>query len=467
MKTKLLLMLAAAAALFALSATAGAADPCSITVLNFGFESRVFADDGYGGMNSGDSWGYFTIDGYGGIWRPLASAFGGGVPEGDNIGFADVYEGATGPGGLAQVLIDTFEPNQVYTLTVEVGNSGYYEWAGYIIQLVAGGTQAGGATEVTGGEVLAQDDNTLEVRSGKFLTSTTTYYPDGAHGHLAGLPLQIRLLGKIPLSGLNEPCFDWVRLTKEDATYLPVRDPSPSYGQELIPSTDVTLSWTNADSTDDPPGDVYVEVYWGTDPAGLTKIFPLSGKPAVASSVNVGVNPEGTYYWQVESWTEGTNNGPSDQTGAVWYYDIVDLPPSVEINTPDMNTWLDQGVPLAATVDDDGGSTINYLWTAEPADGVSFDDDTAIDPTVTITGLIGNPNTVTLTFAATDDKATATDTMTIDVYSDACAATRLAMALWPDTDITGDTCKTDLEDLALALAAWLDGSKLTTPIAKP
>lgn len=467
MKTKLLLMLAVAAALFALSATA-TAEPNSIIVPNFGFESRVFAEDGYGGMNSGDSWGYFASDGYSGIWRPLASAFGGGVPEGDNVGFADVYEGATGLSGIAQILIETFEPNQVYTLTVEVGRSGYYDWAGYIIQLVAGGTQAGGAaTEVTGGEVLAQDDNTLEVRSGKFVTSIATYYPTGAHGHLAGLPLQIRLLGKIPPIGLNEPCFDWVRLTREDATYLPVRNPSPSYGQELIPSTDVTLSWTNADSTDDPPGDVYVEVYWGTDPASLTKIFPLSGKPAVASSVNVGVNPEDTYYWQVESWTEGTNNGPPDQTGPVWYYDIVDLPPSVEINTPDMNTWLDQGVSLSATVDDDGGSTINYLWTADPAGGVSFDDDTAIDPTVTITGLIGNPNTVTLTFAATDDKATATDTMTIDVYSDACAATRLARALRPDTDITGDTCKTDLEDLALALAAWLDDSKLTTPIAKP
>lgn len=470
MKTKLLLMLVAAAALFALSATAGAADPCSITVPNFGFETPYRSTvGGYGALGASGSWGYFTTDGYAGNWRVESADFGqAGAPELDQVGFCDVYSGSPGPHGIAQILADTFEPNQVYTLTVEVGNSGWYEWPGYLIQLAVGGTQAGGGGAlVTGGEVLAQDDDSLRVGKHKFVTSTTTYYPTGVHGHLEGEPLQIRLLGKVPDTGLNEPCFDWVRLEKQDAGALPVRVPDPSYGQELIPTTDVTLSWTNADSTDDPPGDVYVEVYWGTDPASLTKIFPLSGKPAVASSVNVGVQSEGTYYWQVESWTAGTNNGQPDQTGPVWYYDIVDVPPSVEINTPDMNTWSGQGVPLAATVDDDGGSTINYLWTADPAGGVSFDDDTAIDPTVTITGLIGDPNTVTLTFAATDDKATATDTMTIDVYSDACAATRLAKGLSPDTDITGDTCKSDLEDLALALTAWLDDTQLTTPVAKP
>jgi hypothetical protein len=226
------------------------------------------------------------------------------------------------------------------------------------------------------------------------------------------------------------------------------------------------LSWTNADSTDDPPGDVYVEVYWGIDPGSLTKIFPPSGKPAVASSVNVGVNLEDTYYWQVESWTAGTNNGQPDQTGPVWYYDIVDAPPSVEINTPDMNTWSGQKVSLSATVVDDGGSTINYLWTADKP-GASFDDDSAVDTNVTITGLVGDPNTVTLTFAATDDKGPVIDTMTIDVYSDACAAIRLAAGLRPATDIAGDGCITDLEDLALALAAWLDDTQLTTPVVKP
>jgi hypothetical protein len=287
------------------------------------------------------------------------------------------------------------------------------------------------------------------------------------HGHLEGEPLQIRLLGKVPDTGLNEPCFDWVRLEKQDAGALPVRLPDPSYGQELIPTTDVTLSWTNADSTDDPPGPVYVKVWWGTDPGSLAQILPVSGKPVEADNVNVGVNPEATYYWQVESWTEGTNNGPSDQMGQMWRYNIVDQLPSVEINTPDMNTWLGQKVSLSATVVDDGGSAINYLWTADPAGGVSFDDDTAEDTNVTITGPVGDPDTFTLTFAATDGKGTATDTMTIDVYSDACAATRLAKALRPDTDITGDTCKTDLEDLALALVAWLDDTQLTTPVVKP
>ncbi len=467
-KTVLTVVTVVAAALFALSATA-MAEPNSITVPNFGFEDRVFGPDGWDEVNSADSWGYFNEGIDSGIWRPV-SAFTGGVPEGYNIGFADVYESDSGPGGLAQVLAETFDPNQVYTLTVEVADPGYYEYAGYIIQLAAGGTQLGGGTKVTGGEVLAQDDNTLTV-SKRFVTSTVTYYPDEVHGHLAGQPLQIRLLSKVPGTGLSEPCFDWVRLTREDATHLPVRNPSPGYAQELIPSTDLTLSWTNADSMDDPPGDVYVKVYWGTDPESLTRIFPAGGgnpKPEVADQVNVGVNPEGTYYWQVESWTAGVDSGQPNQTGPVWRYEIVDAPPSVEINTPDMNTWIDQGIPLAGTVDDDGGSTINYLWTADPAADVVIANETTLTPTFEHTGsTTGEPTTVTLTFAATDAKGTATDTMTIDVYSDACAASRLGGGLSADTDIAGDNCTTGLEDLALALAAWLDDTQLTTPIAKP
>ncbi len=466
MKTKLLLMLLMMVAL----SVSAAADPISIIVPNFGFETPYRSVvGGYGELGATGSWGYFTTDGYAANWRVESADFGqAGAPEPNQVGFCDVYAGSPGPHGIAQVLAETFEPNQVYTLTVEVGNSGWYEWPGYLIQLAVGGTQAGGGGAlVTGGEVIAQDDDSLRVGNHKFVTSTITYFPVG-HEDLAGQPLQIRLLGKVPDTGLNEPCFDWVRLTREDAGALPVRIPYPSNGQELIPPTDLTLSWLNADSTVDPPTAVNVKVYWGTDPGSLAMIVPASGnKPVEASSVNVGVQSEGTYYWQVYSWTDGGTTGQPDQEGPVWWYDIVDQPPSVEINTPDMNTWLSQEVSLAATVDDDGGSTIDYLWTADSAGGVSFDDDTALDPTVTITGLIGDPNTVTLTFAATDDKATATDTMTIDVYSDACAATRLGGALWPDTDITGDTCKTDLEDLALALVAWLDDTQLTTPIAKP
>jgi hypothetical protein len=59
------------------------------------------------------------------------------------------------------------------------------------------------------------------------------------------------------------------------------------------------------------------------------------------------------------------------------------------------------------------------------------------------------------------------DTMTIDVYDDACKAT-LGAGLAADnpTDLNRD-CVTGLEDIAVMALAWLVDNSLTAPVAKP
>ena len=184
-----------AATLLVLSASAGAA---SVPIVNAGFEDPVYTDGnwsydvppGWSGYNNG------TGDGVGG-WNPdntgaIFYGYGGVAPEGQNVVW-------TGDGaGLAQVLNETLTTGMTYTLSVEVGNSYYYDWAGYKIQLLAGGT------------LLAEDDSSVAIATDTFETSTVTYAYDSAHSGLLGEPLEIRLISD---PGTGEADFDAVRLT--------------------------------------------------------------------------------------------------------------------------------------------------------------------------------------------------------------------------------------------------------------
>ena len=72
-----------------------------------------------------------------GNWNPPADSYTDSlVPEGNMCAWAQWNDG-----GLVQVLTETFAESTDYTLTVEVGNSNRYDWTGYKVQLVAGGTE--------------------------------------------------------------------------------------------------------------------------------------------------------------------------------------------------------------------------------------------------------------------------------------------------------------------------------------
>jgi hypothetical protein len=202
-----------AVAILALSASAGA---WVIPIDNPGFEDPVLAEGEWNYSMDNQGWGYFDNDGYIGSWNVTTAEFPGEAPEGENVGWA---EGEGMLGGFAQVLTDpdaTLKAGWTYTLTVEVGYALSTDpFGGYKVQLLAGGTPHTPGTgadytgPVTGGTLLAEDNNLLTIAQGTFETSTVTYTYDPAHSGLLGEPLQIRL---IAYAASDEVEFDDVRL---------------------------------------------------------------------------------------------------------------------------------------------------------------------------------------------------------------------------------------------------------------
>jgi len=131
----------------------------------------------------------------------------------------------------------------------------------------------------------------------------------------------------------------------------------------------------------------------------------------------------------------------------------------------DMITWSGEPVVLDATVinNSDPVAPLTYDWSANPAEGVVFDPNAYVeDPTVTITRATDNPSAVTLTLAVNTvdglEVNVVTDTLTIDLYDDACRAARLGR--WLDVDYPADLhgdCIINLKDFALIAEQWLDG----------
>jgi hypothetical protein len=207
-----ILWAAAAGLVLALEASAGAAP---VAIVNPGFETHVLADGDWSWLMDNEGWGYVANGGNLGPWNPEADYYGGNAPEGQNVGWTNP---GTEDGGFGQVLTETLAAGMTYTLTVKVGNTAGYDWSGYRVQLLAGGTpQASGdgsdyAGEVTGGFLLAEDNNTVTIADDTFGTSTVTYVYNPAHSAYLGKPLQIRLLCRGGGTGEEEVDFDGVRL---------------------------------------------------------------------------------------------------------------------------------------------------------------------------------------------------------------------------------------------------------------
>lgn len=202
----------AAVTVLALAASAGAAP---ILVPNAGFEDRATFDPLADGTHeylqwAREYWSHYDTTANGGPARVGNPALSGlaTAAEGDYVVrvVADPrpwVADTSAPNGVATLLTETFDPSMTYTLTAQVAR--YVDdsyWAGYLVQLAAGGTRVNGATyssSVSGGTVIAEDWNTQPVPlaagdTDEWATSTVVYTPDPADAGLAGLPLQIRLL---------------------------------------------------------------------------------------------------------------------------------------------------------------------------------------------------------------------------------------------------------------------------------
>jgi hypothetical protein len=188
--------------------------------------------------------------------------------------------------------------------------------------------------------------------------------------------------------------------------------------------------------------------------------------------VIVDASAPGWYYWRVDSYINGLDNinEPNRIEGPLLSFTNDKPPARVEVGV-NMITWSGQGVPMDAIVyGDDGSSPLIYLWTANPPDGVSFDPSAAVeDPTVTITKATANPSVVTLSLAVNDATTSTpvTDSMTIDVYDDACAMVKDIDPTSIDPSDFDLNCITDIRDYAVLAAAWLVDYTPTAPFVKP
>ncbi len=174
-----------------------------ITVANPGFEDPVLADGGFDGSGVPD-WTTSPSPGRG-TFNPTTTAYPSEAPEGDNIAFV-----ASDNGQISQALTDTVSGDTTYTLEVEVGNRADIDMRGYQVQLLAGGN------------LLAQDDNSLAPAAGSFATATVSYTSAPSGDPNLGQPLEVRLIG---LAGSGQVNFDHVRLSS---------DPVPEPGSLLI-----------------------------------------------------------------------------------------------------------------------------------------------------------------------------------------------------------------------------------------
>lgn len=148
-----------------------------------------------------------------------------GAPEGQRVGIAFNFDGSEGSEyGFVQTLAATLQTHTTYTLSVGIGNiDSATAMGGQVFPLE--GFPGYRVDLLAGGQVIAQDDNTLAgtIPDGEFATSTVQFTTGAAHAQL-GQALGIRLVNlnvedpAFPDSDL-EVDFDGVML---DATPVPL-----------------------------------------------------------------------------------------------------------------------------------------------------------------------------------------------------------------------------------------------------
>ncbi len=214
-----------------------------------------------------------------------------------------------------------------------------------------------------------------------------------------------------------------------------------------------------------------------TPSSSVTPVSPTVGWQVISRTYDAG--DLAAYVGQPMTIVIGTFAENGVYTGSRVAFDNVTL--DVVINDPDlpvvdagidMISWSGQAVTMDPNVVNNDTQVpqrpLSYAWSAEPPDGVEFSDPGALAPTVTITKATDNPSVVTLTLAVTlPGKDPVKDSMTIDVYDDAClAALDLGLAVIDPTDLD-ENCITNFVDFALLATTWLDDYTLTEPAAKP
>ena len=272
-------------------------------------------------------------------------------------------------------------------LTTSVGTTGQTLTAGVTYKVsfntaVAVGT-ASGNYQVELVAFGTADDNTTRAnctssRPGTILASTTgtvtttnmatspgiLFTPAAGNAHL-GKDLGIRII-----RSTNSVLYDNIRLVVGHDM-----NPSPASGV-TVASGNLLLSWTNMPPTSG--SDTYVDVWFGTNPAALTKV--VNGGLNTFSTT-VSAPSANTYYWRVDSYLNGSLGG-SPVTGDVFVFYVTDtdndgLPDTYELanTTPSSNIALNPNDDL----DSDGLTNAQEYSYGTGPNNPDSDGDTLLD----------------------------------------------------------------------------------------
>lgn len=235
--------------------------------------------------------------------------------------------------------------------------------------------------------------------------------------------------------------------------------PVPVDGSVVSPG-DVELSWTLPDPC--VPGEqVQVDVYFTDD---LQKLIDFTDPESMrvvdqqhATSVTVPTDIKKRYYWAIDTYV----GAPEDPVyGPIFNFYTDNIAPVVDAGA-DVVTYLQDDIrmgEIAGTVVDDGAIqpyTVQWTVVSEPNDPNSpkaaLADPSAETTSITLSVL----GTYVLKLEAHDGEYSGSDTMTINVYQDSCAAARGLPDYDPlNGDINGD-CRVDELDEALMMENWL------------
>ncbi|UCD52045.1 MAG: hypothetical protein JSW27_05280 [Phycisphaerales bacterium] len=393
----------------------------------------------------------------------------GGVPTnlditGGSLTAAGAYVGVDSPSGHG---ILNISGGRFATGSLQIGwrGTGTLNMTGGTVELsdnlVVPGLTGTGTVNLRGGTIYA-DELRLTSESGLVDVGAGTLILDGDDTETLQTFIDDGWLVAYEGQGILHVDYDVTNPGKTTVTATALLDPHPADGGLVSPGQ-VELSWTLPDPC--VPGEpVLVDVYFTDDLEALESFADPEAIQIVSaenvSSVVVQAERKTRYYWAVDVYV-GSDDDPI--FGPIFTFLSDNLVPQVDAGA-DIVTWL-EGEPrigaLDATVADDGAVmpyTVQWKVISEPneADAV-IETPTAEDTNVTLPAL----GEYVLQLAAFDGEYIGTDTVTINVYSDSCAAAQSLPDYVPLVgDLNGD-CRVDDVDMALLEANWMLDSSLT------
>jgi len=220
------------------------------------------------------------------------------------------------------------------------------------------------------------------------------------------------------------------------------------------------LQWTLPEPNI-PGGIVTCDVYFGTNPD--VEANPKVVTRQAVESVSVTLAPQTNYYWALDLYDSSISDTQPFMLSPIFTFNTLNQPSVVNAGA-DVVTWLEAGTRtgnLDATVTDDGAImpyTVQWTVVSEPSAGAAVIQlATAEDTSITLSAL----GQYVLKLEAFDGEYAASDTVTINVYSDSCQAAQSLTDYVPLVgDLNGD-CKVDDADMALLQENWLKDNSLT------